>query len=304
MQRTDWHGVMPAITTPLAEDLTINHGELADHVRRMADAGCTAIVTPGSLGEAGTLTLREREQLWNTCVQALEGRIPVVAAISSLSTAHAVEYAQQAQVAGCRGLMVLPPYAYVGTWRETRAHFEAIFSATPLSCMLYNNPIAYGTDVSPQQLVELADSSDNLDAVKESSGDIRRIRAIREVLGDRLSLFVGIDDLVVEGVDAGASGWIAGLVNALPEESVRLFELAVAHDQEALEPLYQWFLPLLRLDAVPEFVHLVKLVQQEFGMGSERIRQPRLPLEGPVREHALKVIEEAKRTRPSMADST
>ena len=304
MQRTDWHGVMPAITTPLAEDLTIDHGELADHVRRMADAGCTAIVTPGSLGEAGTLTLREREQLWSTCVEALEGRIPVVAAISSLSTSHAVEYAQQAQLAGCRGLMVLPPYAYVGTWRETRAHFEAIFSATPLSCMLYNNPIAYGTDVSPQQLLELSDSSDNLDAVKESSGDIRRIRAIREVLGDRLSLFVGIDDLVVEGVDAGASGWIAGLVNALPEESVRLFELAVADDQEALEPLYQWFLPLLRLDAVPEFVHLVKLVQQEFGMGSERIRQPRLPLEGPVREHALKVIEEAKRTRPSMTGST
>ena len=234
MQRTDWNGVMPAITTPLAEDFTIEHAALAEHVRQMADAGCTAIVTPGSLGEAGTLTLREREQIWSTCVEALDGRIPVVAAISSLSTAHAVEYAQQAQVAGCRGLMVLPPYAYVGTWSETRAHFEAIFSATPLSCMLYNNPIAYGTDVRPEELAELSERSSNLDAVKESSGDIRRIRAIREVLGDRLALFVGIDDLVVEGVDAGATGWIAGLVNALPEESVRLFELAVSGDREEL----------------------------------------------------------------------
>lgn len=303
MQRSDWHGVMPAITTPLNEDFTINHAALADHVRRMADAGCTAIVTPGSLGEAATLTLQERQQLWTTCVEALEGRIPVVAAISSLSTAHAVEYARQAEANGCRGLMVLPPYAYVGTWAETRAHFEAIFSATPLSCMLYNNPIAYGTDVRPEQLTELSEQSANLDAVKESSGDIRRIRAIREILGDRLALFVGIDDLVVEGVDAGATGWIAGLVNALPEESVRLFELAVSGDRTELESLYQWFLPLLRLDAVPEFVHLVKLVQQEFGMGSERVRQPRLPLEGPVREHALKVIAEAKRSMPTIASN-
>lgn len=299
MQRSDWHGVMPAITTPFAEDLTIDHAFLANHVAQLADAGCTAIVTPGSLGEAGTLSAREREEIWTTCVESVGERIPVVAAISSLSTANAVEYAQRAQVAGCRGLMVLPPYAYVGSWRETRAHFTAIFEATPLSCMLYNNPIAYGTDTTPEQIAELSSANANLHAVKESSGNIRRIREIKEILGEKLAIFVGIDDMVVEGVDAGAVGWIAGLVNALPEESVRLFELACNGNRTEMEALYRWFLPLLRLDAVPEFVHLVNLVQQEFDMGSERVRLPRLPLEGPVREHAIAVIAEAKRTRPT-----
>lgn len=299
MQRSDWHGVMPAITTPFAEDLTIDHTFLANHVAQLADAGCTAIVTPGSLGEAGTLSAREREEIWTTCVESVGERIPVVAAISSLSTANAVEYAQRAQVAGCQGLMVLPPYAYVGSWRETRAHFTAIFESTPLSCMLYNNPIAYGTDTTPKQIAEMSSANANLHAVKESSGDIRRIREIKEILGEKLAIFVGIDDMVVEGVDAGAVGWIAGLVNALPEESVRLFELACNGDRTEMEALYRWFLPLLRLDAVPEFVHLVNLVQQEFDMGSERVRLPRLPLEGPVREHAIAVIAEAKRTRPT-----
>ena len=297
MQKTDWHGVIPAITTPLHEDLTIDHEFLSNHVKMMVEAGCTAIVTPGSLGEAGTLSLREKEAIWNTCVTSVGNRVPIVAAISALSTDQAIEYAQQAQVSGCTGLMVLPPYAYVGTWRETRAHFNAIFQATPLSCMLYNNPIAYGTDVRPEELAELASEAPNLHAIKESSGDIRRLRAITELLDDRIALLVGIDDVVIEGIDAGAVGWIAGLVNALPRESVKLFELAHNGDREEMEALYKWFLPLLRLDAVPEFVHLVKLVQQEFEMGSERVRQPRLPLEGPVRDHALKVIAEAKRTR-------
>ena len=299
MQRTDWHGVMPAITTPLAEDLSIDHVFLATHVRMLADAGCTAIVTPGSLGEAGTLNAEERAELWKTCVEAVDGDIPVVAAISSLATAHAVEYAKRAESEGCRGLMVLPPYAYVGNWAETRAHFNAIFQATNLSCMLYNNPIAYGTDTTPQQISILSREHENLHAVKESSGDIRRVRAIKEILGETLAIFVGIDDMIVEGIDAGAAGWIAGLVNALPEESIRLFQLACNGPRDEMEALYRWFLPLLRLDAVPEFVHLVNLVQQEFDMGSERVRLPRRPVEGAVREHALAVIAEAKRTRPS-----
>ena len=299
MQRSDWHGVMPAITTPFAEDLTIDHVFLANHVSQLTDAGCTAIVTPGSLGEAGTLSSQEREDIWTTCVESVGDRIPVVAAISSLSTANAVDYANRAQAAGCQGLMVLPPYAYVGTWRETKAHFTNIFEATPLSCMLYNNPIAYGTDTTPEQIAELSHANANLHAVKESSGDIRRIRAIKEILKEKLAIFVGIDDMIVEGIDAGAVGWIAGLVNALPEESVRLFELARTGESADMEALYQWFLPLLRLDAVPEFVHLVNLVQQEFDMGSERVRLPRMPLEGAIREHALAVIAEAKQTRPS-----
>ena len=298
MNRSDWHGVMPAITTPLTEDLAIDYGFLLKHVEMLVDAGCTAIVTPGSLGEANALSFDERKQIWNTCVTAVNGRVPVVAAISALATDTAVTYAQAAEEAGCQGLMVLPPYAYVGSWRECKAHFSTIFKATPLSSMLYNNPIAYGTDTLPEHVAILADEHENLHAVKESSGDIRRFRMLKGLLGDRLSLFVGIDDMVVEGVDAGAVGWIAGLVNALPAESIRLFDLAVNGPRDELETLYDWFLPLLRLDAVKEFVHLVNLVQDEFDMGSERVRLPRLPLEGAVREHALSVIAEAKRTLP------
>ena len=301
MKRDDWRGVMPAITNPYHEDLSIDHDRLAAHVIRMADAGCTAIVTPGSLGEGGALSLDEKSALWRTVAGAVGDRIPVVAAVSAVSTAQSIAIAEAAAAAGCQGLMVLPAYSYTGPWREMKAHFSAVFAATDLSCMLYNNPIAYRVDVRPEQLAELAAEHANLHSVKDSSGDIRRFREIRGLLGDRLAIFVGIDDMAVEGVDAGADGWIAGLVNALPEESVRLWDLAMharaTGERDELERLYQWFLPLLRLDAVPEFVHLVNLVQAEFGMGDERVRGPRLPLEGPVRDHALAVIAEAKRLR-------
>ena len=301
MKRDDWRGVMPAITNPYHEDLSIDHDRLAAHVIRMADAGCTAIVTPGSLGEGGALSLDEKSALWRTVVGAVGDRIPVVAAVSAVSTAQSIAIAEAAAAAGCQGLMVLPAYSYTGPWREMKAHFSAVFAATVLSCMLYNNPIAYRVDVRPEQLAELAAEHANLHAVKESSGDIRRFREIRGLLGDRLAIFVGIDDMAVEGVDAGADGWIAGLVNALPDESVRLWDLAMnaraTGERDELERLYQWFLPLLRLDAVPEFVHLVNLVQAEFGMGDERVRGPRLPLEGPIRDHALAVIADAKRLR-------
>lgn len=302
MRREDWNGVMPAITNPYHDDLSIDHERLSSHVACMADAGSRAIVTPGSLGEGGALSLEEKIDVWKTCREGVGDRIPVVAAVSAVSTRQSIDIAIAAEKAGCRGLMVLPAYAYTGPWTEMKAHFSAVIEATSLSCMLYNNPIAYKVDVRPDQLEELAGEHENLHAVKESSGDIRRVREIRGILRDRLAIFVGIDDMAVEGAAAGADGWIAGLVNALPEESIRLWELAIAArrtgEREELESLYQWFLPLLRLDAVPEFVHLVNLVQAEFGMGDELVRGPRRPVEGTVREHALRVIEHAKRTRP------
>jgi 4-hydroxy-tetrahydrodipicolinate synthase len=196
--------------------------------------------------------------------------------------------------------MVLPPYVYRGDWRETRSHFEAVIGATDLPCMLYNNPVAYGTDVVPGQIRDLAAALPNLAAVKESSTDVRRITAIRSLLGDRLALLVGVDDLIVEGVEAGAEGWIAGLADALPEESVRLFDLARDGRVDEARALYDWFLPLLRLDTVPKFVQLIKLVQTETGLGSEPVRPPRLPLVGSEREEALTVIREALARRPHL----
>lgn len=295
-----WRGVIPAITTPFHADGAIDHDFLARHARQMIDAGCTGIVALGSLGEAATLSFEDKLAILRTLVGALDGRAPVIAGIAALSTDEAVRLAQQAQALGCAGLMVLPPYVYSTDWREMKAHLAAVIAATGLPCMIYNNPIAYKTDFVPEQIAELAGEFANVQAVKESSTDVRRFAALRALLGDRLELLVGMDDVVVEGVAMGATGWIAGLVNAYPKESVRLFELARAGGAPAAAALYAWFLPLLRLDTVPKFVQLIKLVQAQAGMGAEHVRAPRLALAGAEREAALALIQRAQAQRPEL----
>lgn len=297
----NWYGVMPAMTTCFDSNLQIDHAFMAKHALWLLENGCTGIVSLGSLGEAATLTFDEKLAILDNMVAAVNGRAPVVAAISALSTADAVALAKAAEKIGCSGLMVLPPYVYRGDWRETKAHMTAIFSATPLSCMLYNNPVAYGTDFLPEQILELATEHANLQAVKESSTDVRRVTAIRALVSDRLRIFVGVDDAIVEGIAAGATGWIAGLVNAFPAESVALFDLAMqSRSREAFE-LYRWFLPLLRMDTVPKFVQLIKLVQHETGNGNARVRPPRLELTGDELEASLETVREALTHRPTVA---
>ena len=288
-----WAGVMPATTTAFDEQLNIDHEFVARHANWVIDHGCTGIVTPGSLGESATLSFDEKLAIWKTLIAAVGDRVPVVAAIASLSTNEAVRLAQNAADVGCSGLMVLPPYVYRSDWREMKAHIEAVFRATKLSCMLYNNPVAYGTDFLPEQIKELTGEHENLEAVKESSTDVRRVTWIRELVGDRLAIFVGVDDAIVEGIAVGAVGWIAGLVNALPQESVDLFNYAMNGERERALALYNWFLPLLRMDTVPKFVQLIKLVQQEVGMGNARVRAPRLELQGAELDEALRVIRHA-----------
>jgi len=289
MRSTDWRGVFPAITTPFRDDLSVDHEFLCEHAAWLIAQGAAGLVPLGSLGEAPALSFDEKVRILETCRSALRAGTPLVAGISAASTAEAVALAKAAHRAGCDGLMVLPPYVYRGDWRETKAHVTAVIRATPLSCMLYNNPIAYGTDFAPEQIRELA-QHENLHAVKESSGDVRRITAIRQLLGDRLTVLVGLDDLVVEGVAAGAEGWIAGLVNALPAETMRLWAHATAGRRREARALYDWFLPLLRLDTTSKFVQLIKLVQREVGRGSARVRPPRLELEGDELESALSQI--------------
>ncbi|HET6853008.1 MAG TPA: dihydrodipicolinate synthase family protein [Pyrinomonadaceae bacterium] len=288
-----WAGVMPATTTAFDEQLNIDHEFVARHANWLIDHGCTGIVTPGSLGESATLSFDEKLAIWKTLIAAVGDRVPVVAAIASLSTNEAVRLARNAADVGCSGLMVLPPYVYRSDWREMKAHIEAVFRATKLSCMLYNNPVAYGTDFLPEQIKELTGEHENLEAVKESSTDVRRVTWIRELVGDRLAIFVGVDDAIVEGIAVGAVGWIAGLVNALPQESVDLFNYAMNGERERALALYNWFLPLLRMDTVPKFVQLIKLVQQEVGMGNARVRAPRLELQGAELDEALRVIRHA-----------
>lgn len=297
MKAMIWRGVMPAITTPFQEDMTVDHAFLARHCGWLVDHGCTGVVALGSLGEGATLTLREKEQVLETCVKAIGDRAFVVAGVSALSTDEAISIARMAETAGCHGLMVLPPYVYVGDWREMKAHVSAVLSATPLSAMLYNNPVAYKVDFLPEQVAELMASNVSLAAIKESSTDVRRIAALRALVGDRLQILCGVDDLIVEAVYAGATGWIAGLVNAFPAESVALFDFAMQGDKEQAFGIYRWFLPLLRMDTVPKFVQLIKLVQQEAGMGSERVRAPRLTISGAEREQTIRTIGEALSSR-------
>jgi 4-hydroxy-tetrahydrodipicolinate synthase len=295
-----WSGVMPAMTTAFDDNLAVDHPFLAQHAAWLLGNGCSGLVMLGSLGEGATLEHAEKVEILRTAVRAAGGRAPVVAAISALSTANAVRLAKEAEQAGCQGLMVLPPYVYSTDWREMKNHVSAIIAATPLSCMLYNNPIAYKTDFLPVEIAELAAEHANLQAVKESSADVRRVTAIREVLGDRLEIFVGVDDAIVEGIDAGATGWVAGLVNAYPAESVELFNLAREGRQKEAFELYRWFLPLLRMDTVPKFVQLIKWVQEQAGVGSARVRSPRMELAVAELEDARAIFKIAAAGRPKV----
>ena len=296
----NWKGVIPAITTNLAADLTVDHAALAVHCRWMIDSGCTGLVVGGSLGEAATLSFEEKIAIVRTSVAAVAGRAPVVLGIASLSTLEAVALAKAAEQAGAQGLMVLPPYVYSSDWREMKTHVSAVIAATKLSCLLYNNPPAYKTDFLPEQIAELARLHPNLHAVKESSGDTRLVTAIQAAVGPRLAVLVGMDDAIVEGIYAGAVGWIAGLVNAFPVESVALFNLASRGEKARAAALYAWFLPLLRLDTVPKFVQLIKWVQAEVGRGTPYVRAPRLALAGPDLAAARAVLTAALQHPPAL----
>jgi dihydrodipicolinate synthase/N-acetylneuraminate lyase len=298
----NWSGVMPAMTTAFDSNMAVDHAFMAVHAVWLLDNGCSGLVALGSLGEGATLAAEEKLAILKNLVTAVAGRAPVVAAISSLSTAHAVQLAKDAAHAGCSGLMVLPPYIYSTDWREMKQHVATVMAATSLPCMLYNNPVAYTTDFLPSQLAELAQEHANLEAVKESSADVRRIAAIRSLLGERLALSVGVDDLIVEAAGAGARGWVAGLVNAFPAESVRLFDLALTGKTEEAFALYRWFLPLLRMDTVPKFVQLIKWVQSEIGIGSARVRGPRMELAGAELADAQQTLATALRSRSAVKE--
>lgn len=297
----DWNGVMSALTTAFDEDLRIDHELVALHALWQVENGVTGLIALGSLGEAATLSLDEKSALVDTLVNAVQNKVPVVAAISALSTEEAVHLAKHAEANGASGLMVLPPYVYLGDWREMKTYVSTVLRATSLTAMLYNNPVAYGTDFNPQQIHELASELPALVAVKESSTDVRRVTAIRALTGDRLSVFVGVDDAIVEGIGAGAVGWVAGLVNAFPRESVELFKLAYEGKTQEAAELYRWFLPLLRMDTVPKFIQLIKQVQQEVGAGNARVRGPRLTVTGHELVETLETLRKALANRPTIA---
>ena len=295
-----WKGVMPATLTQFNADLTIDHGLLAEHGKWLIDSGCTAIICHGSLGEGATLSFEEKLALQKTYVAALPNT-PIIPGVAALSTKEAVDIAKAAKDNGCRGLMVLPPYLYASDWREMKTHMAAVITATDLPCIIYNNPVAYNTDFTPAHIKELADEFSNVESVKESSTDARRIAGIRELCGDRLTLGVGVDDCALEGAAMGAKFWITGVGGAFPKHNVKLWDLATNGKIEEAMAIYHWMLPMLRMDTVVKFVQLIKL-QQTLAtggkMGNNLVRAPRLELAGAELAEATAVIELALATCP------
>jgi 4-hydroxy-tetrahydrodipicolinate synthase len=293
---------MPATLTQFNADFSIDHGIMADHGKWLVENGCSAVVCHGSLGEGATLSMQEKIALQKTYVAALPDT-PIIPGVAALSTREAVDLAKAAKDNGCRGLMVLPPYLYASDWREMKAHMTAVIHATDLPCIIYNNPVAYKTDFTPAQIKELADECPNVESVKESSTDVRRIAGIRELCVDRVALGVGVDDCALEGAAMGASFWITGVGDAFPAYNVKLWDLATNGKIQEAMPLYQWMLPMLRMDTVVKFVQLIKL-QQTLAtggrLGNNRVRPPRLELVGTELAAATEIIELALATAPDI----
>ena len=303
-QSFKWSGVMPAITTQLTASDDVDFSAVVRHAVWMIDEGCDGIVIGGSLGEGQSLTTDEKVELWRSISAALLGRAPVIAAIGAASTHGACLLAQYAANAGCAGLMVLPPYVHSGDEREAIAHIESVARATNLPVMVYNNPQAYRADFSAASLAAMAMRQSNIRAVKDSTGDVRRIAQLAQLVrsGDApsdLAIFVGLDDVVPSGVAAGARGWIAGLANALPAASVELWKLALAAQTDSqsakirVAEVDSAFLPLLLMDTLPDFVQRIKLVQAFVGRGDERVRAPRLALDPDVRDACIQITRTA-----------
>lgn len=297
--KVDWRGVFPALMTEFKADESLDLEATAAHVEAMLAAGVHGLVMLGTLGENVSLAPEEKRAVIEMATKTVAGRVPVLSGVSEFTTPTACAYVRDIERLGAHGAMVLPPMVYKTDPGETLAHFRAVAGASGLPIMVYNNPVTYGTDVSPEMFAELAEAP-TIVAVKESSDDVRRLTDIVNATGDRYILFCGVDDLILESLVLGARGWVAGLVNAFPRESVRLYELTVAGELEAARALYRWFMPLLHLDCHPKLVQYIKLANAMTGLGSETVRAPRLGLEGRERARIAGIIQAALDARPEL----
>jgi 1-pyrroline-4-hydroxy-2-carboxylate deaminase len=297
--KSTWKGVYPALTTQFREDESIDFAATAKHLEALMQAGIHGVVLLGTVGENTALEPQEKLEVLRQMKQVVRGRIPVLTGVAEYTTALACRFARAAEEAGMDGLMVLPAMVYKSDDRETMAHYRAVAASTGLPIMAYNNPVSYSVDITPEMFHQLEDVQ-NLVAIKESSENVRRITDLRNIVGDRYTLFGGVDDLVLESVMLGAEGWISGLVNAFPEENRALWDLAAAGQWEAARDLYRWYTPLLHLDTKVKLVQYIKLAMAEAGLGSEKTRAPRLKIEGAERDEVLGIIRGAIATRPQL----
>ena len=297
--QVDWRGVFPAATTQFAPDLSIDLSE----TQRVQDAlvrdGVHGLIIMGTVGENNSLEPEEKRTVLRAAVEAVNKRVPIIAGVSEFDTKRAIAFARDAEKLGANGLMLLPAMVYVPAEAELVAHFRAVSEATALPIMLYNNPPAYRVSVGVEALKQLSDRP-NIVCVKESAPDTRRFTDLFNALGDRYVLFAGLDDVALEGLVLGARGWVSGLTNAFPKESLALYEATVRGDLETARAIYRWFMPLLHLDAEHDLVQSIKLAEQIMGRGSERVRPPRYILTGARRAEVTAMVEQAAATRPQL----
>ena len=295
--KVSWKGIYPAATTQFRDDESLNLPATAKHLDQMIKAGIDGLIMLGTVGENTSIPLDEKLDVLKMAIETSAGRVPVLTGVAEYTTPLACRYAEAAAQAGVNGLMVLPAMVYKTDPDETQTHFRTVAKATSLPIMVYNNPVAYGTDITPEMFIELMDE-ETIVAIKESSEDPRRLTDLRNLTGDRYVLFNGVDDLALEGLMLGAEGWVSGLVNAFPEETRRMWDLALAGKWSDAREIYRWYTPLLHLDTMPKLVQYIKLAVAECGLGSETVRAPRLPIEGAERDAILAIIRRGIETRP------
>lgn len=297
-----WHGVIPALMTEMHQDGSLDLAATAHHIESCLAAGCEGFVMLGTLGENSSLSVDEKESVVRAAVEAAAGRVPIIAGVAEYTTDLAIQSAKRMQKAGASGLMALPTMVYQTDARESIHHFRTLARAVDLPIMIYNNHVAYKVDLKPDDFAELVDEK-NIEAVKESSHDSRRVTDMINRLGDRYKLLCGVDDLMLENVLFGAIGWVSGLANSFPREAVQMFKLAEAGRTEEALKLYRWFMPMLHLDVAVKLVQYIKLANQITGEGSEWVRPPRLTLIGEERQRVQQIVEHALATRPNLAQA-
>lgn len=296
---TTWVGVYPAVTTKFKDDFSLDHTAMERHFQVQLDAGVHGLIVCGSLGENAVLTPDEKLEVLQTAKSVSDGKVPVLLTIAEATTAAAIAMAKLGGRSGADGFMLLPPMRYVSDRRETLAFLHSVAAASEQPIMIYNNPVAYGVDVTPEMFAELADEPTFV-AIKESSDNVRRITDIFNAVGDRYQIFTGVDNLALESLLLGASGWVAGLVCAFPRETVVIYELAKQNRWDEARTIYRWFKPVLDLDVSTKLVQNIKLAEAMTGLGNENVRPPRLPLDGPEREQVIKTLHAALANRPEM----
>ena len=294
-----WSGVFPAITTQMKKDGSLDLKGTAKHANALIESGVSGLIFLGSLGENQAMLPEEKRRVIETMVQAVDGRVTVLSGVAESSTAEASRYMRDGEKLGLDGFMLMPAMLYKGDRRETLTHFRTAARATGLPIMIYNNPISYANDITPEMFAELADVK-NFVALKESSGDVRRITDLHNTVKDRYAIFTGVDDLALEASILGIDGWVAGSGIAFPEENQYFWDLTRAGEWEKAREIYRWFTPLLHLDTHTKFVQYIKLAVQECGLGSEWVRAPRQPLAGEERKRILDVIHEGMERRPKI----